>query len=84
MATFIPPTDEYVVWAEPDEKGIFAYLRPGRRGRNVFKLKNGQFTETQPSDQDTIDITYHGGHVHTVSGQEQADLIAAGYGDYIT
>ena len=83
MATFTPPTDNYVNWALPGERGILAVLRPGRRGRNVFKLNNGSFTEFQPSDQSDIAITYHGGHIHPINAQEEADLRAAGYGDYI-
>jgi hypothetical protein len=31
-----------------------------------------------------IAIIYHGGHIHELTAQEEADLIAAGYGDYIT
>ena len=61
-----------------------AYLRPGKRGRNVFKLVDGSFQETEPSDHTLIAHTYHGGHVHTVEGQEQADLVAAGYGAFIS
>lgn len=84
MATFSPPTDNLVAWADRYETGIMAALRPGRRGRNVFKMKDGSFTEIQPSNQDEIAITYHGGHVHPLTAQEEADLIAAGYEDYIT
>jgi hypothetical protein len=84
VATFLPPTDNFVTWGEPDEEGIFAYLRPGPRGRNVFKLVDGNFTESQPSDMTTVEKVYHGGHVHTLTDAEEADLIAAGYGDYIT
>lgn len=84
MATFRPPTDNLVAWADRYESGIMAALRPGRRGRNVFKMKDGSFTEIQPSNQDEIAITYHGGHVHPLTAQEEADLIAAGYEDYIT
>lgn len=84
MPTFIPPTDDFVSWAEPGEEGIFSYLKPGRRGRNVFKLVDGSFTEYQPMNQDSIAITYHGGHVHTVTAAEAADLVEAGYEDYIT
>ena len=83
MTTFKPPTDNYVNWALPGERGILAVLRPGRRGRNVFKLNTGSFTEFQPSDQSEIAITYHGGHIHEITAQEEADLRAAGYGDYI-
>jgi hypothetical protein len=49
----------------------------------VFKLKNGSFTEWQPGDADDIAFTYHGGHIHELTAQEEADLTAAGYGDYI-
>ena len=83
MSTFTPPTDNYVNWALPGERGILAVLRPGRRGRNVFKMNDGSFTEFQPSYPDDIAITYHGGHIHPITAQEEADLIAAGYGDYI-
>ena len=84
MATFIPPTDNFVYWADENETGILAHLRPGKRGRNVFKMTDGSFQETEPSDHTTIAYTYHGGHVDTVEGQEQADLVAAGYGAFIS
>lgn len=60
-----------------------AALRPGLRGRNVFKMLDGSFTENQPAYPDNIAIIYHGGHIHTITATEEADLIAAGYGDYI-
>jgi hypothetical protein len=84
MATFSPPTDNLVAWADRYETGILAALRPGRRGRNVFKKTDGSFTENQPFDPAEIAITYHGGHVHPLTAQEEADLRDAGYGDYIT
>lgn len=83
MATFRPPTDDFVYWAESYESGIMAYLKPGRRGRNVFKTTDGSFTESQPADNSIIAHIYHGGHVHTLTAAEEADLRAAGYGDYI-
>jgi len=83
MTTFKPPTDNLVNWALPGDRGILAVLRPGARGRNVFKLTNGSFTEYQPAYPEDIAITYHGGHIHTITAQEEADLRAAGYGDYI-
>lgn len=61
-----------------------SYLKPGKRGRNVYKLTDGTFTESDPFDVSLIAITYHGGHVHTVTGQEEADLIAGGYGEYVS
>jgi hypothetical protein len=83
MAVFIPPVDFDVNWNAPGETGIFAYLKPGPRGRNVFKMIDGSFQENEPGDPETIAHTYHGGHVHPLTAQEEADLIAAGYGDYI-
>ena len=88
MATFIPPTDELVVWADPFKTSIehrlFRYLHRGDRGRNVFKLTDNSYTESQPGDATTISITYHGGHTHTVSAAEATLLTAAGYGSNLT
>lgn len=84
MAIFRPPTDNYVNWALPGERGILAALKPGLRGRNVFKMNDGSFTEYQPAYPEDIAITYHGGHIHEISAQEEADLRDAGYGDYIS
>jgi hypothetical protein len=83
MTTFTPPTDNLVNWALPGERGILAALRPGARGRNVFKLNDGSFTENQPAYPDNIAIIYHGGHIHTITATEETALRAAGYGDYI-
>lgn len=88
MATFIPPTDELVVWADPFntsiEHRLFRYLHRGERGRNVFKLTDLSYTENQPGDMTTVLTTYHGGHEHTVSAAEATLLTAAGYGSYLT
>lgn len=51
---------------------------PLPRGRNVYKLKNGSFTEREPSDEDIATI-YFGGHEYFVSPEEKAELVAAGY-----
>lgn len=84
MATFTPPTDPLVAWAEPGEMGVFRFMARGARGRNVWKLNDGSFVEEQPYLDSDIAITYHGGHVHELSAQEEADLRAAGYGAYIS
>jgi len=84
MPTFVPPTDNFVRYADPFEKSIehrlFRFFVPTARGRNVFKLNDGTFTEDQPGDSTTIAKVYHGGHSHTVTDAEAADLMAAGYG----
>lgn len=84
MATFKPPTDDLVAWADKGERGIFAVLAPGPRGRNVWKMVDGSFREDQPSDWWNIAHLYHGGHIHEITAAEQADLEEAGYGNYIT
>lgn len=84
MPSFSPPTDPFVVWSQPWGTGIFAHLRPGERGRNVYKLVDGTFTENQPTSWDEVEITYYGGHIYELSPQEESDLVAAGYGSFIT
>lgn len=83
MATFRPPTDLYVSFDDGTE-GIFRYLKNFPRGRNVYKLTDGSFTENQPGDMSTVEKIYHGGHIHELTAAEEADLIEAGYEDYIT
>ena len=83
MATFSPPTDDFVIWSDAETTGILAYLRPGPRGRNVYKLSAGVYTENQPANTFEAEKTYHGGHIHQLTAAEEADLTAAGYGAYI-
>jgi len=88
MATFIPPTDNFVPSIAVDTDGIglllFRYFAPTARGRNVYKLVDATFTENEPADFATIDTTYHGGHSITITTSEATALTAAGYGAYIT
>jgi len=84
MATFSPPTDNFVFWADARTTGILAHLRNGPRGRNVFKLSNGGYTENQPANVGEAVKTYHGGHIHQLTSAEVAELTQAGYGAYIT
>lgn len=50
----------------------------------MYKLTDGSFTENQPGDMSTVEKIYHGGHIHELTSAEEADLIEAGYEDYIT
>jgi len=88
MATFTPPTDNLVRWADPFDQSVehrlFRFLSPGARGRNVYKLTDDTFTENQPSDMSTVAKLYHGGHTHTVTAAEASALTAAGYGAYLS
>jgi hypothetical protein len=72
-----------VSWDDGTE-GIFRYLKNFPRGRNVYKLTDGSFTENQPGDMSTVEKIYHGGHIHELTSAEEADLVEAGYEDYIT
>ena len=50
----------------------------------MYRLTDGTYTEAEIRDEGQIDKVYHGGHIHTITAEEQADLTAAGYGAYIT
>jgi len=98
MAIFRTPTDNYVrpTLAENFTKGLVlsqeqrlanrlaSHVRPTPRGRNVYLLTNGTYTENQPSDMTTVAKTYYGGHDIEVTADEVASLTAAGYGEYIS
>jgi hypothetical protein len=98
MAIFRPPTDNFVrpTLAENFTKGsvlsqeqrlanrLASHYVPGARGRNVFLLTNGTFTENEPSDMDTVAKVYYGGHDIEVDAAEVASLTAAGYGEFIS
>jgi hypothetical protein len=83
VATFRPPTDPFVRFDDGSGTGIFTFLKGWPRGRNVYKLVSGEFTEYQPGDMTLVEKIYHGGHIHPLTPEEEADLIAAGYEDYI-
>ena len=98
MAIFRTPTDNYVrpTLVENFTKGLVlsqeqrlanrlaSHVRPTPRGRNVYLLTNGTYTENQPSDMTTVAKTYYGGHDIEVTADEVASLTAAGYGEYIS
>ena len=98
MATFNPPTDNFVSPVIVGEFMNGQYLAANERlanqwgkhvalsprGRNVFLLTNGTITENQPSDATTISKIYYGGHATEITTDDAATLTAAGYGAYIT
>lgn len=83
MATFRPPTDPFVHFDDGSGTGIFTFLNGWPRGRNVYKMTDGSFREDQPMNDSLVEKIYHGGHIHPLTAEEEADLIAAGYEDYI-
>jgi hypothetical protein len=94
MSVFTPPTDDFVQQAIiPDESSsveerlayrLYRHYSPGPRGRNIYKLNDGTYTENEPADMTTVAITYYGGHATEVTATEVASLTAAGYGEYIS
>ena len=60
------------------------FYRPKERGKNVYKLVDLTYTEVDQANYDSVLKVYHGGHVHTLEDDEYEDLLAAGYGDYLT
>ena len=95
MPTFQPPTDDFVNLSNIDidwrgtEDGrrainLFRHFDNLPRGRNVYKLNSGVYTENQPMTWDDIATVYYGGHVYDITSDEAASLTAAGYGTYIS
>lgn len=85
MPTFTPPVDTggTPAVAADDRTSqaarLFRHFAGTDKGRNVWKLTDGTYTEMQPTDMDTVAVTYYGGHTYTVSSTEAAALAAAGY-----
>lgn len=98
MATFRPPTDDFVVPViVSDYMGgmrlskeqrlanrLGGRIEPSPRGRNIYLLSDGSYTENQPSYSVDVSKVYYGGHEIEVDATEVASLTAAGYGAYIT
>lgn len=95
MATFQPPTDNYLSLADfdielpatPNNKvafSLFKHYSNLPRGRNIYRLSNGTYTENDPYDMADVTRTYYGGHIYEIDATEVAELTAAGYGAYIS
>jgi len=86
MPTFTPPTENGPRFVDPLKPRDFLWARvsPIKRGIDVYKLTDATYTEVLPSDRTTIDVWYHGGHVHDITSDENTALSNAGYGAYLT
>jgi hypothetical protein len=63
---------------------LFRYAEPTYAGVNVYKLVDGSFTEVEQREYERIAKIYYGGSKNFVTQQEKDELIAAGYGSYVT
>jgi len=94
MSIFRPPTDDFVVLGIPPKQfdskerrlayNLLRHFDAEPRGRNVFLLTDGTYTENEPNDITTISKVYWGGSENEVNAAEVASLTAAGYGAYIS
>jgi hypothetical protein len=98
MAIFRPPTDDFVVpviisdymgglHLSKDQRlanRLGGRIEASPRGRNIFLLTNGTYTDNQPSSLDMVSKVYYGGHDNEITEDEVTALTAAGYGEYIS
>lgn len=80
---FVPPTEKvYLYEGHPLLRRV-----PLNLGITVFK-EDGIYREVRgdvlPEEIDSADVTYLGGHEYEITEEEATELIAAGYGIYIT
>ena len=95
MPIFTPPTDNWLHLSDFDvdtpnteetriSYSLLRHFQAMPRGRNVYRLANGTFTENEPADMTLVTATYWGGHNNEITDIEAAALTAAGYGAYIS
>jgi hypothetical protein len=84
---FRTPTDDYP-WVEFQDfsaaKRLFGKVTPGTKGKNIYKLTDGTYTDVDQRDVGAFTKVYLGGHNNFVTQEEKDDLVAAGYGAYVT
>jgi len=88
VTIFRPPTDDIVRYSDFGGQGIahrlFRFYKPEPRGRNVYSMNDGSFSEADLVDPTTYTKIYFGGSENEVTAAEAAALTAGGYGAYIT
>ena len=63
---------------------LFKHALPTYAGVNVYKLTDGSYTEIEQRDYTLVSKTYFGGTLNEVTQDEKNDLVAAGYGSYVS
>ena len=82
MPTFIPPTEDAVVYGDPLRRGpeyrLWSFYARTLRGKNVYRLTNGTFVEVEPRNLSTVSRVFFGSHNNYVTDAEADALVAAG------
>jgi hypothetical protein len=73
--SLLPTTSKY-------KRALFKFYRGAPVGHNVYIMNDGSVTEFP--DPLEIASTYHGGHSHVITDEEEVVLRAAGYGEFLT
>ena len=85
---FRPPTSDGGRWAEYGDNSaagrLFGRVAPITKADNVYKLVDGTYTTVAQRDYTQIAKIYLGAHNNFVTAEEKADLVAAGYAEYVT
>jgi hypothetical protein len=88
LLLFRPPATTEIAPADRHDMSVagrlFRYAEPTYAGSNVYKLTDGTYTTVEQRDYSLIAKIYYGGSQNFVTQAEKNDLIAAGYGDYVT
>jgi hypothetical protein len=88
LLLFRPPATTEIAAADRDDMSIagrlFRYAQPTYAGSNVYKLTDGTYTTVEQRDYTLIAKIYYGGSQNFVTQEEKDDLIAAGYGSYVS
>jgi hypothetical protein len=88
LLLFITPVGDVTAAANRFDDSIagrlFRYAQGTSSGANVYKLTDGTFTQVEQREYERIVKVYHGGSKNFVTAEEKAELVSAGYGEYIT
>jgi hypothetical protein len=88
LLLFRPPATTEIAPVDRHDMSIagrlFRYAEPTYAGSNVYKLTDGTYTTVEQRDYTLIAKIYYGGSQNFVTQEEKDDLIAAGYGSYVS
>jgi hypothetical protein len=75
---FRTPVEDRFPWSDyrtfNSQNNLFSKAAQGYRARNIFRLTNGTYTNTDPLDPILVERTYYGGHDHFVTQEEKDEF----------